>query len=64
MGLQSLNSAYSDGGSQVLWEDGERVVHRGWRLEPDGNRRAVLIVVLPLSTRRVQASIISRMNTI
>ena len=45
MGLQSLNGGYSDGGSQVLWEDGERVVRRGWRLEPDGNRRAVLIVV-------------------
>jgi hypothetical protein len=42
---QSLNGAYADGGSQVLWEDGERVVRRGWRLEPDGNRRAVLIVV-------------------
>jgi hypothetical protein len=42
---QSLNGAYADGGSQVLWEDGERVVRRGWRLEPDGNRCAILIVV-------------------
>ena len=25
----SLNSAYSDGSSQILWEDGERVFHRG-----------------------------------
>ena len=31
MGLQSLNGAYSDGDSQVLWEDGERVFRRGWR---------------------------------
>ena len=29
---QSLNVAYSDGSSQVLWEDGERVFSRGWRL--------------------------------
>ena len=25
----SPNSAYSDGSSQILWEDGERVFHRG-----------------------------------
>jgi PAS domain S-box-containing protein len=42
---QSLGSAYSDGGSQVLWEDGERVFRRGWRLGADGARRAVLIVL-------------------
>ena len=42
---RSLNGAYSEGGSRVLWEDGERVVHRAWRLEPDGNQRTVLIVV-------------------
>jgi hypothetical protein len=40
----SLNSAYSDGSSQILWEDGERVFHRGWRLDDDGGRRAVLFV--------------------
>ena len=40
----SLNGAYSDGESQVLWEDGERVFRRGWRLDDDGKRRAVLIV--------------------
>jgi PAS domain S-box-containing protein len=37
--------SYSDGGSQVLWEDGERVFRRGWRLDDSGNRHAVLIVV-------------------
>jgi hypothetical protein len=42
---QSLNVAYSDGSSQVLWEDGERVFSRGWRLDDNGNRRAVLVVV-------------------
>lgn len=26
MVLHSLNGAYSDGGSQVLWQDGERVI--------------------------------------
>ena len=41
---QSLNVAYSDGSSQVLWEDGERVFSRGWRLDDNGNRFAVLLV--------------------
>src|SRR5215475_6034029 len=41
---QSLNIAYSDGSSQVLWEDGERVFSRGWRLDDNGNRFAVLLV--------------------
>jgi serine/threonine protein kinase len=40
----SLNGAYPDRGSQVLWEDGERVFRRGWRQDDDGERRAVLIV--------------------
>ena len=35
----------SDGGSQVLWEDGERVFRRGGALGDDGNRRAVLVVL-------------------
>jgi serine/threonine protein kinase len=41
---QSLNCAYADGGSQVLWEDGERVFYRGWRLDDNGRQRTVLIV--------------------
>src|SRR3954466_15830702 len=41
---QSLNVTYSDGGSQVLWEDGERVFSRGWRLDDNGNRLAVLLL--------------------
>ena len=41
----SLNDAYSDGGSQVLWEDGERVFRRGSRLDDNGEKRAVLIVL-------------------
>src|SRR5215467_1331076 len=44
MVLQSLNGAYADGGSQVLWEDGERVFRRGWRLGDNGRQCAVLIV--------------------
>src|SRR5215813_12159855 len=40
----SQNVAYSDGGSQVLWEDGERAFRRGWRLDDEGKRRAVLVV--------------------
>src|SRR5438552_9994905 len=40
----SQNVAYSDGGSQVSWEDGERAFRRGWRLDDTGNRFAVLLV--------------------
>ena len=40
----SLIGAYSDGDSQVLWEDGERVLCRGWRVGEDGDRTFVLIV--------------------
>jgi hypothetical protein len=35
---------YSDGGSQVLWEDGERSFRRGWRVDDEGKRCAVLLV--------------------
>jgi hypothetical protein len=31
---------------QVLWEDGERVLGRGWRAKGDGGRRAALTVLL------------------
>jgi len=34
-----------DNGSQALWEDGERVFSRGWRMDRDGNRSAVLVVM-------------------
>src|SRR5215472_12086717 len=40
----SQNVAHSDGGSQVLWKDSERVFHRGWRLDDEGKQRAVLLV--------------------
>ncbi|HEY2540979.1 MAG TPA: hypothetical protein VGI28_16010, partial [Stellaceae bacterium] len=30
---------------QVLWEDGERVFCRGWRLGDDGKGRSVLAVL-------------------
>src|SRR3954452_9897871 len=39
-----VNIAYSDDSSRVLWEDGERVFSRGWRLDDNGNRLAVLLV--------------------
>ncbi|MBV9519419.1 MAG: AAA family ATPase [Hyphomicrobiales bacterium] len=41
----SLNGTYSDSGSQILWEDGDRVCRRGWRLD-DNDKRAVLLVML------------------
>ena len=44
MGPHSQNVAYSDGDPQLLWKDSERVFHRGWRLDDEGKRRAVLLV--------------------
>ena len=41
----SLIGAYSDGDSQVLWEDGERVFRRGWRPDDSGEQRAILVVL-------------------
>ena len=41
----SFNVDYSGYDSQILWEDGERVFRRGWRLDEDGQRRSVLIVL-------------------
>ena len=41
----SLNGADWDGSCEVLSEDGERVLCRGWRRGDDGNRRAVLVVL-------------------
>src|SRR5215472_3376994 len=52
----SLDGAYSEGGSQVLWEDGERVFRRGWRLDDDGKQRVVLTVV-PASDRPSRSSL-------
>ena len=34
-----LNDAYCETGSQILWEDGERVFRRSWRQDDDGERR-------------------------
>src|SRR5262245_9249109 len=44
MVAQSPNGAYASAGSQVLWEQGEAVCYRGWRLDNDGRQRTVLIV--------------------
>ncbi|QOG23706.1 AAA family ATPase [Bradyrhizobium sp. SEMIA] len=41
---EAVNVIRLDGSSQVLWEDGERVFSRGWRLDENGNRTAVLLV--------------------
>ena len=48
--------AEGDDGLQVLWEDGERVFCRGWRLDADGNRSAVL-AVLPAAEHPPPASL-------
>ena len=51
-----LKGVYLDGNSQVLWEDGEWVFCRGWRLGDDGNPSAVL-VVLPATERPSPSSL-------
>jgi serine/threonine protein kinase len=45
MMTHTLNGADSDGGSHVLWQDGERIFRRGRRLDDDGKQHAVLTVV-------------------
>ena len=40
------SSAAGESGVQVLWEDGDSVVCRAWRLDPDGDRRPILTVQL------------------
>jgi serine/threonine protein kinase len=52
----SLNGAYADDDSEVLWEDGERVFRRGWGPHDNGNRRAVLMV-LPAAEHPSRASL-------
>jgi hypothetical protein len=47
-----------DSGFQVLFEDGERVLRRGWCMDDDGDRSC-----LPLNIRRRQALIVSPTNT-
>jgi len=45
-----------ESGCQVLWEDGERVFCRGWRLGEDRSRSAVL-VVLPVAAHPSPSSL-------
>src|SRR5215470_15859549 len=45
MGPHSLSSTYSDGAPEVVWYDGERVFHRVWRLDANGQRHSALLVV-------------------
>jgi len=45
MAPHSVIGAFSDGSSEVLWEDGERVFRRGWRLDDHSTRRRVLIAL-------------------
>jgi PAS domain S-box-containing protein len=52
----SLNGVYADGSFQVLWEDGERIFCRAWRVGDHGNQSAVL-VVLPAAERPSPSSL-------
>jgi serine/threonine protein kinase len=42
---QLLMVSYSDGDSQILWKDSERIFRRSCRLDEDGKQRAVLLVL-------------------
>ncbi|SIO48522.1 Protein kinase domain-containing protein [Bradyrhizobium erythrophlei] len=48
--------ADGDSNFQILWEDGDRVFRRGWRLGTDGNRSTVL-AVLPAAEHPVPATL-------
>src|SRR5262245_47885376 len=50
------DGAYSDGGSQVLWQDGERVLRRGWQLDNHG-RRSARLMVLPATDQPSRSSL-------
>jgi PAS domain S-box-containing protein len=41
----SLTGVFQDGSRQVLWEDGERIFCRAWRLGDHGNQSAMLVVL-------------------
>ena len=59
----SLEGVFGADSRQVLWEDGERVFHRGWRVDDDGKRHAVLVVYRPPTTRPARPSTASPTNT-
>src|SRR6516165_8596297 len=52
----SPNGVYLDG-SQVLWEDGERVFHRGWQLDDNGKRRLAVLIVVPAADHPSRSSL-------
>ena len=52
----SFIGASSDNSSQILWESGECVFRRGWRLDDHGQRREVLIV-LPAAEHPARSSL-------
>src|SRR6202034_2030160 len=54
--LSSWFGAGGDSSLRVLWEDGERVFCKGWRLGADGNRGAVL-AVLPAAEHPTPATL-------
>src|ERR1700752_1559704 len=45
MVTHSLTGAYPEGDSEILWEDGEHIFRRGWRLNENGKRQSVLMVL-------------------
>ena len=56
MNPSSWFGAGGDSSLRVLWEDGDRVFCKGWRLGADGNRGAVL-AVLPAAEHPTPATL-------
>ena len=57
MGPSSWFSANGMGGLQILSEDGGLVFGRGWREGAGGERKSVLLVVLPASEQPTPATL-------
>jgi PAS domain S-box-containing protein len=56
----SFEGLSPEGSSQILWDDGERVFCRGWRLSNEGSSNAVLLV-LPIA-EHPSALTVERLN--
>ena len=57
--VPSSRLSADDESLHVLWDDGERVFYRAWRLSASGEKRAVLI--MPPAGERPSPAILDRL---